>query len=154
MTSPRIVHVTDVAGTLVAPEWLARAEAVHRQLRPALPPDYADKMNRVFAGGGRMLVAAEGERVVGVAVWRCHENTAYGRFLYVDDLVTDEAARSAGVGRAMLEGCEALARDLDCAAVTLDSGTHRQRAHAFYLRERFAITSFHFVKHLEPERQP
>ena len=144
----KIVHVTDVTGALVAPDWLARAERVHRQLRPALPAEYATKMARVFTGGGRMLVAADAEAVRGVAVWRCHENTAYGRYLYVDDLVTDESARSQGVGKALLDECAQLARELECAALTLDSGTQRQRAHAFYFREGMPITSFHFVKRL------
>jgi GNAT superfamily N-acetyltransferase len=144
----RIVHVTDVTGVLVAPEWLARAERVHRQLRPDLAADYATKMARVFAGGGRMLVAAEGESARGVAVWRCYENTAYGRQLYVDDLVTDEACRSQGTGKAMLAECARLAAELECVALTLDSGTQRQRAHAFYFREGMPIVSFHFAKRL------
>jgi GNAT superfamily N-acetyltransferase len=144
----RIVHVTDVTGVLVAPEWLARAERVHRQLRPALAPEYAQQMTRVFAAGGRMLLAAEGDEARGVAVWRCYENTAYGRHLYVDDLVTDEACRSQGVGKAMLDECARLAHELECAALTLDSGTQRQRAHAFYFREGMPIVSFHFAKRL------
>jgi len=145
----RILHVTDVTGMLLAPDWLARAEPVHRQLRPALPADYAAKMSRVFAEGGRMLVATEAERVLGVAVWRCYESTHQPRQLYIDDLVTDERMRSHGVGRAMLEECRRLARDLDCTALTLDSGTQRQRAHAFYFREGMTIVSFHFAKQLQ-----
>ena len=144
----RIIHVTDVTGRLVTPEWLARAEAVHRQLRAALPADYAKKMQRVFADGGRMLVAAEGERVLGVAVWRVTENTSANLHLYVDDLVTDEAARSKGVGKLMLDECERLARDLDCENLTLDSGAQRQQAHRFYFREGMTIPSFHFRKPL------
>jgi GNAT superfamily N-acetyltransferase len=144
----QIVHVTDVTGVVVAPQWLARAERVHRQLRPELEPDYPRKMARVFAGGARMLVAEDAGEVRGVAVWRCYENTAYGRQLYVDDLVTDATLRSQGVGKAMLGECERLARELECSALTLDSGTQRQRAHAFYFREGMPITSFHFAKRL------
>ncbi len=36
------------------------------------------------------------------------------------------------------------ARAHACTASSLDSGTHRHDAHAFYLRERLRITSFHF----------
>jgi GNAT superfamily N-acetyltransferase len=143
-----IVHVTDVTGRVVAPEWLARAESVHRQLRAALPAGYAAKMQRVFAGGGRMLVAAEGDTVRGVAVWRVAENTFENLHLYVDDLVTDERARSKGVGRLMLDECERLARELGCENLALDSGTQRQRAHKFYFRAGMTITSFHFRKPL------
>jgi hypothetical protein len=38
----------------------------------------------------------------------------------------------------------ALAREAGCVSFSLDSGTQRQEAHAFYLRHRLRITSFHF----------
>lgn len=93
-----IVDVTDAAGRVVEPGVLVRAERVLRQLRPALSADYAGKMARVFAGGGRMCVALVGDAVLGVAVHRIGENTADGVHMYVDDLVTDESKRSSGVG--------------------------------------------------------
>lgn len=130
------------------PDWLARTELVHRQLRPQLPADYAAKMARVYAGGGRMVVAAEGEQVLGLAVWRSAENTFAGLYMYIDDLVTDERRRSTGVGRAILERCESIARELGCQELVLDSGTHRVDAHRFYFRQRYAVHAFNFSKRL------
>lgn len=144
----QLIEVTDGQGRVIASDWLARAEAVHRQLRPQLPSDYAAKMQRVFAQGGRMVLAAEGERVLGIAVWRCFENTHQGVQVYVDDLITDDAERSRGVGRALIEWLTARAQMLSAAALCLDSGTQRKDAHRFYLRERFEIASFHFNKSL------
>jgi GNAT superfamily N-acetyltransferase len=144
----KLVHVTDGEGRVVAPEWLPRAEAVHRQLRPGMPPAYVDKLRRVFAQGGRMVVAVEGERVLGVAVWRCYEDSFNDRKLYVDDLVAHEAERSRGVGRALLAECERLGRDLGARVLALDSGVQRGRAHAFYFREGMTVTSFGFRKPL------
>ena len=144
----RIVDITDADGRIVEPEWLARAEAVHRQLRPQLPQDYAGKMRRVFAGGARMCVAVRGADVVGVAVHRIHENTFDGVQMYVDDLVSDEARRSQGVGKALLDHLQELARNAGCGKFNLDSGTQRQQAHKFYFREGMVVTSFHFAKPL------
>jgi len=144
----KLVHVTDRDGRVVAPEWLARAQAVHRQLRPALPPDYDGKLRRIFAQGGRMVAAVEGEQVLGVAVWRCYEDSFNDRKLYVDDLVTDEGRRSRGVGRALLAECERLGRELGARVLALDSGVQRGRAHAFYFREGMTVTSFSFRKAL------
>jgi GNAT superfamily N-acetyltransferase len=141
-----IIDVTDARGTIVRRVWLERAEPIHRQLRTALPADYLAKMQRVFAGGGRMIVAAEEDAVWGLAVWRVHENTAIGVHLYVDDLVTDEARRSLGVGHALLQWLEQRARNLTCVALVLDSGTQRTRAHRFYFREGMAIVCFNFNK--------
>ena len=144
----QLIDVTTPEGELVAPEWLPRAEGVHRQLRDRLGLDYVAKMRRVFADGARLVVAARGDVVVGLGVYRIYENTFDGLNLYVDDLITDETQRSQGVGQALLGHMEAIARARGCLAFRLDSGTQRQRAHRFYLREGLFITSFHFVKTL------
>jgi GNAT superfamily N-acetyltransferase len=144
----QIVEITDERGAIVAPDWLRRAQPVHRQLRTALPADYEAKMERVFAGGARMCVALEGDRIAGVAVYRMYENTFSGRQLYVDDLVTDERHRSTGVGRALLGYLEQKARVAKFDNLSLDSGTQRAQAHKFYFREGMVVTSFHFAKKL------
>jgi len=150
MSAIRIVDITDSNGRIVESDWLARAERVHRELRPHLPEDYAAKMQRVFAGGARMSVAVRDDAVVGVAVHRVHENTFDGVQMYCDDLVTNPDARSSGVGAALMRHMEALARAAGCAKFNLDSGTQRQQAHKFYFREGMVVTSFHFAKPLAP----
>jgi GNAT superfamily N-acetyltransferase len=144
----QIIEVTDERGGIAAPDWFRKAEAVHRQLRTALPAGYEEKMRRVFGGGARMCVAVEGAEVRGVAVYRVYENTFNGRQLYVDDLVTDESRRSTGVGRALLSHLERKARATGLDNLALDSGTQRQQAHKFYFREGMVVTSFHFGKKL------
>jgi GNAT superfamily N-acetyltransferase len=145
----QIVEVTDDSGAVAAPDWLAKAEAVHRQLRTALPADYAAKMRRVFAGGARMCVALDGTEVCGVAVYRVYENTFQGRQLYIDDLVTNERQRSSGVGRALIAYLEQKARAANLENLALDSGTQRHQAHKFYYREGMIVTAFHFGKRLK-----
>ena len=145
-----IIRITDDACAIVEPAWLARAEAVHRQLRPQLPAAYAETMRGIFDGGGEMCVAVVGEAVVGVAVFRSFANTFSGRKFYVDDLVTDERHRSSGVGRALLAFLERVARGRGVEFIELDSGTHRTDAHRFYFREGFVIPSFCFRKRLAP----
>jgi GNAT superfamily N-acetyltransferase len=145
----RILEVTDGAGAVGEAGLLARAEPVHRQLRPHLEADYVAKMARVFAAGARMVVATEGEQVVGLAVFRCHENTADGVKCYVDDLVTDGAWRSRGVGQAVLGFVKRCARELGCDALILDSGVQRSGAHKFYFREGLVITAFNFKSQIE-----
>jgi GNAT superfamily N-acetyltransferase len=144
----RIVDVTDGDGRVVEPLWLGRAEGVHRQLRTALPSDYSERLAQVFANGGRLAVATEGEMVLGVALWRLVENTYEGRRLYVDDLVTDESQRSRGIGKLLLGHLERKARQLDCDVLALDSGAQRAAAHKFYFREGMHIPGFCFRKNL------
>ena len=144
-----VVAVTDDQGVVVDKSWLARAEAVHRQLRPQLPPDYVGRMSEVFATGVQMALVVDGAAALCVALWRVIENTADGRRLYVDDLVSDEAARSRGAGKMMFDWLETKAKALDCTALTLDSGVQRLRAHHFYFREGMHIASFSFKKALK-----
>lgn len=148
LKSIQIVDVTDVLGKVVEPDWLKKAQFVHRQLRPDLPNDYQAKMQRVFTGGGRMSIAVVEGEVAGVAVFRVYENTVTGIHMYVDDLVTDETQRSSGVGNALLGHMQAQAKRLDCNTFTLDSGTQRQQAHKFYFREGMTVIAFHFAKSL------
>jgi hypothetical protein len=141
-----IIALTDDQGTVVAEEWLRRAEAVHKQLRPMAEEQYAAKLKRVFAQGGRMIVATEGDRVLGVAVYRRFEHTLSGVKFYIDDLVTDHMHRSRGVGRALMTELERIARETGCSEMVLDSALERHGAHKFYYREGFVLASFNFKK--------
>ena len=143
-----VVDVTGSDGSVIEQAWLVRAEQVHRQLRDRLPEDYAGRLRGIFANGGRMSVAAEGLLVRGVALWRVIENTYEGRRFYVDDLVIDEAHRSRGIGRALLQHLERRAQDLQCHVLALDSGTQRTEAHRFYFRQGLVIPAFCFRKNL------
>ena len=144
-----VLDVTGSDGSVVEQEWLARAELVHRQLRGGLPSDYAGRLRAVFASGARMSVVTEAQAVRGVALWRLIENTYEGRRLYIDDLVTDEAHRSRGIGRALLQHLERHAQNMQCDVLALDSGTQRTDAHRFYFREGMVIPSFCFRKTLK-----
>ena len=146
------LRVTDDSGVVTATEWFFRAESVHRQLRDKLPPGsdaWRQVLQTVFANGGRMTLAVEGETVRGVALWRIIENTYEGRRLYVDDLVVDAACRSRGIGERFIRWLEDEARARSCAVLALDSGVVRNGAHRFYFREDFFITSFSFRKNLK-----
>ena len=143
-----LIDVTDRDGAVTSPAWLAAAEPLHRDLRPQLPADYAATMARVFTSGGRLILAAQHDAAVGLAVWRVLENTMFGRFLYVDDLVTDSALRSRGVGKALLARCEAIAVELGCRELVLDSGVQRAHTHRFYFREGLVVRAFNFGKSL------
>lgn len=144
----QVVRVTNKDGAIVEPSLLAKAESVYRELRPQIPADYAAKMHRVFAGGGRMIVAVDGNAVVGVALYRIYEDTFNGTKLYCDDLVTTESQRSTGVGHALMQYMEREGIAHHCDAFALDSGVQRGRAHAFYFREGMHVVSFNFRKDL------
>ena len=141
----KIVEVFTQGGQILGSEWLARAEHVHRQLRPLLPADYAAKMARVL-NDARIALVVKDDTVLGMAVYRWHENTFDGLKFYIDDLVTDETRRSEGVGHALISHLESVAKKLGANGLVLDSGTQRTQAHKFYFREGFVIPAFNFKK--------
>lgn len=145
----QVLELIDDSGKLAAPQWLPLAEAVHVQLRPNLPADYAGRLLVIAQNGGRLIAVTKEDRVLGLALWRVIENTYEGRRLYVDDLVTDANVRSTGVGKMLLDWLQAKAHALDCDVLALDSGVQRALAHKFYFREGMHIASYNFKKALK-----
>jgi len=122
---------------------------VLHELRPDLSPDsFAAVYEQGYPQGLRFTAAYDDGRCVGVAGWRIVATTVCLLKLYVDDLVTTEAARSQGVGRELLAALFAKARAAGCHVLDLDSGVHRPDAHRFYMREGLTISSFHFARSL------
>ena len=144
----KVVPVTDASRKVIEAGLLAASEPVLRQLRPHLPANFVERMKEIFAGGAEMAVAVVDGKVAGITVFRILEKTFSGRELYCDDLVTDAARRSSGVGRALMRYMLDLARSRKCEFLTLDSGCRREQAHKFYYREGLTITSFHFTRSL------
>ena len=64
--------------------------------------------------------------------------------MYVDDLITSDAARSKGFGGQLLDWLVEQAAGRGCAQLELDSGVQRFDAHRFYFRKRMKIASYHF----------
>lgn len=119
---------------------------VLKQLRPSLrdADDLVVRVRRQESRGYRLVVSVDGDRVRAIAGYWLGECLAWGQYLFVDDLVTDDGERSKGHGDALLDWLVDLARARGCQSLQLDSGVHRFAAHRFYLRKRMAISSHHF----------
>lgn len=93
------------------------------------------------------LVAEDGERVVGFLdiEYRARLNFTTPQ-AWIPDLIVGEGSRSGGVGRALLERAEELAREHGCWSMSLESATWRDRAHAFYVREGWTDSGKAFTK--------
>ena len=87
-------------------------------------------------------------RSLAVAGFRLGESLAWGRHVYVDDLVTLPEARSRGYGAALLAWLADFGRAQGAGQLHLDSGRQRTGAHRFYEREGLAASSLHFRRSL------
>jgi len=131
---------------------IAACLAVMSQLRPHLrAEEFIGRVRRQMTQGYQVLAVWVQGRVVAVAGFRLLENLAWGRFLYVDDLVTDSGERSKGYGDVLMRWLIQHARSQGCDELHLDSGVQRFDAHRFYLAQRMKISSHHFAIDLRPQ---
>lgn len=128
--------------------------ATHRvmvQLRSHLGEDaYVRQVEDQMESDAYRLVALyEDDEVRAVAGFRLARGLSAGRYVYIDDLVTDSEARSSGYGRELLDWIAEYGSARGCQSLHLDSGVQRHAAHRFYLRERMDIVFYHFAKALD-----
>ena len=117
-----------------------------RELRPHLDLEgFIERVGRQRQAGYRVAFARGALEVVAVAGYRVMENLSWGRFLFVDDLVTVSSHRGAGAGSVLFDWLVAEARREGCAQVHLESGVQRFGAHRFYLHKGMDITCHHFA---------
>lgn len=125
---------------------IAAAGRILLQLRPAFTLESIVQQIKQQQEEGYLLafVELDGE-VIAAAGFVINRKLAWGKHIYVDDLVTDQNRRSSGAGKALIDWLKAYGRTHDCQELHLDSGVQRFPAHRFYLREGFDITSHHFA---------
>lgn len=125
---------------------ISRCFPVMRQLRTHFEDEgkFVAQVERQRRDGFRMAFLEDDGVVRAVAGYRMSESLFAGRFCYVDDLITDESARSSGHGGALFDWLVAEARAALCEKLELDSGVQRFAAHRFYLTKRMIISSHHF----------
>jgi GNAT superfamily N-acetyltransferase len=131
---------------------IAACYPVIQELRPHIAEEsFIPLVRDLEKGGYRLAFVEEDGRPVAVAGFRVAENLAWGRFLYVDDLVTLSARRSHGFGAALVGWLTEYAAANGCSQLHLDSGTQRKDAHRFYEREGIRMTGYHFAKLISPQ---
>lgn len=124
---------------------LARIAGVLLELRNTFNPDTLLAQIRQQRQTGYQIAYVESDgEVLCVAGFVVGMKLAWGKHIYVDDLVTADAHRSRGAGAQMIEWLKSHALQLGCNQLHLDSGVQRFAAHRFYLREGFNIASHHF----------
>ena len=99
--------------------------------------------------GYRCIVAFDGKKPAGACgIWTLNRFWC-GRFMEVDNVIVNDKARSKGIGKAMMDWVEKEAKKQKCKVLIADSYSHNTASHRFYLRERYIIKGFCFVKELD-----
>jgi len=115
------------------------------QLRPQYTEQqFLDQVKKQMQASYQLAFLQDNGKVCAVAGYRYSDSLAWGKFLYVDDLVTDTTQRSKGYGKKLLGWLIEQARQNNCEQLHLDSGTQRKDAHRFYEREGMTFSSHHY----------
>jgi GNAT superfamily N-acetyltransferase len=120
---------------------------VMHQLRPHLSDEdaFLIQVQRQREQGYLLAYLLVQGKVKAVMGYRFLEFLAWGKVLYIDDLITDSNVQRAGYGSTLLRWVIEEAKKAGCDQVHLDSGSHRHDAHRLYLNHGFKIIGYHFA---------
>jgi GNAT superfamily N-acetyltransferase len=108
------------------------------RLRPHLSSaeELVTRIMRQQEDGYRLLAAWRDAVPIGLAGYRLEENLIYGRFVYVDDLVTMDSKRGCGIGASLLDFVASEGQKSGSCRLVLDTTLDNVLAHRFYYRQR------------------
>lgn len=143
----QVITAEVVIQQLSTAEEIQSCYTVMRQLRPHMTEEQAfiEQVLRQMAGGYKMACCQEEGKVKAVVGFRFLEFLAWGKVLYIDDLITDSVTRRSGHGGKLLKWVIEQAKNEKCDQVHLDSGPQRHDAHRLYLNFGFKIIGHHFA---------
>ena len=123
---------------------------VFAHLRPNLnEAEFVRRVQVQAAEGYTIAYIESGEEVVAAAGYRVLNFLAWGKVLYLDDLITDPAKKKAGYGSALLEWVAQKGKELGCDEFHLDTGYQRHDAHRLYLKSGLDLSCHHLSKKLK-----
>ena len=120
-----------------------------KQLNPDLKKQaFLNYLKEMLPLGYRCVGAYDAGRLVGVmGLWSATRFWC-GKYIEVDNLVVDQNQRSRGIGDLMFDWLDGEAKRLGCNLIMADSYSHNHASHRFYLRKRYDLLGFCFVKKL------
>ena len=93
--------------------------------------------------GYHMIFIQDDSGIKSVAGYRIAHFLAWGKVLYVDDLITSPEARGTGFGTHLLKWLMVQAKREGCDGIHLDTGIERGEAHRLYLNLGMKINCLH-----------
>src|SRR4030095_16225096 len=103
---------------------------VYKELRPHITrAEFLPQVRRQQAQGFSILALLHEGAIKSAAGFRVLEFLAWGKVLYIDDLITLPAEKRRGYAGQLLDWLIQRARDLQCDGVHLDTGYARHDAH-------------------------
>ena len=118
-------------------------------LRPHLErDDFVDAVKRQRDEGYHLIFIEDGEGVRSVAGYRVANYLAWGKVLYIDDLITSPEARGTGFGTHLTKWLMGVAKKLGCDGIHLDTDINQHDSHRLYLNLGLKLDCLHLSMEL------
>ena len=113
-------------------------------LRPHLDKEkFVDQVRKQQKEGYQLIYIEDTEGIKSVAGFRMAHFLAWGKILFVDDLITSPQARGIGFGTHLLKWLMREAKKNSCDGIHLDTGIEDEEAHRLYLNLGMKINCLH-----------
>ena len=136
---------------LVTAEEISHSFETFIELRPFLKDvqKFLSQVRQQQQEGYQIIAVIVDEEIVACLGFRIMTMLAWGKILYIDDLITKEKYRGRGYGKNLLEHVIKIAKEADCNQIHLDTGYTRHAAHRIYLAQGFEFHCHHLAFQLK-----
>ena len=118
-----------------------------KQLNPAMTKAlFTKRLKTMIPAGYRAIAVFDGKKMIGLSGFWIRTSFWCGLQLDIDNVIIDKAYRSKGLGKLMDDWMMAYAKKHKVELIVLDSYASAYPAHAFYYRQGYGITGYHFTK--------
>lgn len=122
---------------------------IMHQIREDLSQNDLEKLiNEQIKNGYKLAYVIENNEVICVAGFNIKNKISIGKYLQIDDFVTNKSLESSKAAKSLLSFIKTYAKKEKCDSLHLDSSVNRHDAHKFYLSEDMKIDSYHFSMEL------
>jgi hypothetical protein len=117
---------------------------MHQTNKNLSEKDFINLVSEQIRNGYKLIYVIDNSEVICVTGFVISQKLAIGKYLHIDDFVTNKSVKSTDAAKALLDFIKIYAKQQNCTSIHLDSAIKREEAHNFYLNENMKIDSYHF----------
>jgi hypothetical protein len=119
-------------------------EVMHQIREDLSKNEFLLAISEQIKNGYQVVYVIENNQIICVAGFTISHKLALGKYLYIEDFVTDKSVKFFEAGKALFDFIKIYAKQQKCNSIHLDSLIQREEAHKFYLSQNMHIDSHHF----------
>jgi len=112
------------------------------------PDDIKERLDLVARSDWQCEIIEQEGAIIALSGYRIMHRFCYGKFMYIDHFVVDDAYRGSSTTMSLLDHLVALAERKGCESIILDTFITNSKAQKLWLNNKFQIVGFHFQRQL------